>query len=103
MKTENWHGISSLYRTCVCVCVRDRERERERQTDIERKIDCARVGVYVCGRVLRRGTNQILIKCYSLESHRFSTDTNWNRYDRSCLQQTAQTSVIVHYSTGSVY
>ena len=74
----------------VCVCVREREKERDK----ERQPDMA---VRTCVRTWRRGevrsgTNQILIKCYSAESHRFSTDTQCNRCDRSCLRETAQTN-----------
>lgn len=52
------------------MCVRDREGQRERK-----RHSGTGVGVYVSvEEVLGGGTNQILIKCYSVESHRFSTD-----------------------------
>lgn len=59
---------------CECVCEKERNNEREGNIPVKG------MGVYVCvERVVGNGTNQILIKCYSVESHRFGTNTQCSR------------------------
>ena len=68
------------------VCVTENEREGQGEKRRHRGAD---EGVGGRG----SGTNQILIKCYSVESHRFSTDTQCSRViDHVCRKLRKQIS-----------